>query len=106
MPIEAVIFDWGGTLSSFVEIDMEDMWRMAARHLAPDREDELCARLLAVEERAWQRIAVDQKAFRLAELLADASAEVGLDVAEAVLEEAADHHLDSWTPHIVHDPDA
>jgi putative hydrolase of the HAD superfamily len=104
--IEAVIFDWGGTLSLFADVDMADMWRMAARHLAPDREDELCARLLAVEERAWQRVSVDQRAFRLAELLASASAEVGLDVAEAVLEEAAEHHLDSWTPHIVHDPDA
>jgi putative hydrolase of the HAD superfamily len=104
--IEAVIFDWGGTLSLFADVDMADMWRMAARHLAPDREDELCARLLAVEERAWQRVSVDQRAFRLAELLASASSEVGLDVAEAVLEEAAEHHLDSWTPHIVHDPDA
>src|SRR5437763_14756183 len=85
---------------------MTDVWRMAARHLAPDREDELCRRLIDVEARAWQQVAVDQRAFRLAELLASASAEVGLDVAEAVLEEAADHHLDSWTPHIVHDPDA
>ncbi len=104
--IEAVIFDWGGTLSLFADIDMADMWRMAARHLAPDREDELCQRLIEVEQRAWQRVSVDQRAFRLAELLASASTEVGLDVAEAVLEEAADHHLDSWTPHIVHDPDA
>ncbi|MGH9285454.1 MAG: HAD family hydrolase, partial [Acidimicrobiales bacterium] len=35
-----------------------------------------------------------------------ALAELGLDVAEAVLEEAATHHLDSWAPHISHDPDA
>ena len=104
--VRAVIFDWGGTLSLFADVDMADMWRMAARHLAPDREDELCHRLIAVEEQAWQRVSVDQRAFRLAELLASASSEVGLDVAEAVLEEAADHHLDSWTPHIVHDPDA
>src|SRR5438270_6999531 len=91
--IEAVIFDWGGTLSLFADIDMADMWRMAARHLAPDREDELCQRLIAVEERAWRQIAVDQRAFRLADLLASASTEVGLDVAEAVLEEAAERHL-------------
>ena len=104
--IEAVIFDWGGTLSEFADVDMDDMWRVAARHLSSEREDELCARLQATEARAWQRVSVDQKAFTLAELLAAASAEVGLDVAEAVLEEAAEHHLDSWTPHIVHDPDA
>lgn len=106
MPIEAVVFDWGGTLSVFADIDMEDMWRLAARHLAPDREDELCGRLVAVEAASWARIPVDQRATTLTSLLTLASAELGLDVTEAVLEEAATHHLDSWTPHIRHDPDA
>ncbi len=102
----AVVFDWGGTLTPFVDVDMMDMWRLAARHLAPEREDELCARLVAVEEASWARIAVDQRSTTLSSLLALASAELGLDVAEAVLEEAATHHLDSWTPHVRHDPDA
>ena len=104
--VEAVVFDWGGTLSPFVEVDMMDMWRLAARHLAPDREEELCARLVAVEDASWARIPVDQRSTTLSSLLALASAELGLDVAEAVLEEAATHHLDSWTPHVRHDPDA
>ena len=34
MTIEAVIFDWGGTLTPFSSIEMEDMWRLAGRHLA------------------------------------------------------------------------
>lgn len=106
MPIEAVVFDWGGTLSRFAEVDMEDMWRMAAEHLAPERADELCARLVAVEEASWARIAVDQRSTTLMSLLTLASAELGVDIAEAVLEEAAVHHLDSWTPHVRHDPDA
>src|ERR1700730_11116807 len=93
--IEAVVFDWGGTLSVYADIDMEDMWRLAARHLAPDREDELCARLVLVEEEAWARIAVDQHSFTLAQLLADASNAVGLDIAAAVLEEASHRHLDA-----------
>src|SRR3954469_17458132 len=104
--IEAVIFDWGGTLSVYADIEMQDMWRLAARHLAPDREDEVCERLVAVEQASWDRIPVDFRSTRLPELLATASAELGLDVAEAVLEEAATHHLDSWTPHVRHDPDA
>ena len=106
MVVEAVVFDWGGTLSTYAEVDMMDMWRLAARHLAPDREEEVCARLVAVEEASWARVAVDQRSSRLTSLLALASAELGLDVAEAVLEEAATHHLDSWTPHVRHDPDA
>jgi putative hydrolase of the HAD superfamily len=104
--IDAVIFDWGGTLSVFADVDMEDMWRLAARHLAPDREGELCARLVRVEADAWARIAVDQHSFTLAQLLAEASAAVGLDIAAAVIEEASHRHLDAWTPHIRHDPDA
>ncbi len=106
MAVTAVIFDWGGTLTPFVDVDMMDMWRLAARHLAPDDEEELCARLVAVEEASWARIAVDQRSTTLSSLLALASAEIGLDVTEAVLEEAATHHLDSWTPHVRHDPDA
>ena len=102
----AVVFDWGGTLTPFVDVDMMDMWRLAARHLAPDREEEVCERLVAVEDASWARIAVDQRSTTLSSLLALASAELDLDVAEAVLEEAATHHLDSWTPHVRHDPDA
>jgi putative hydrolase of the HAD superfamily len=104
--MEAVIFDWGGTLSRWVDIDIEDMWRLAARHISAEREEELLQRLIAVEERSWQRTRTDCRSTRLADLLAEASAEIGADVAEAVLEEAATHHLDSWTPNIRHFPDA
>ena len=106
MGVDAVIFDWGGTLSEFVPLEMLDVWRLAARHLAPERAHELTARLVAVEERFWQTTATHQRSATLASLLAAASSEVGLDVADAVLEEAATHHLDAWTPHIRHDPDA
>ena len=104
--IEAVIFDWGGTLSVWAYVDIEDMWRLAAHHIAPDREDALLRQLVAVEERSWERTRTDRRSTRLAELLAEASTEIGADVAEAVLEEAATHHLDTWTPHIRHHPDA
>ena len=106
MPVDAVIFDWGGTLSEFVSIELVDVWRLAARHLDPDREDEIAEVLFAVEDRFWQRTASTQTSGTLAELVAEASAELGLDVAEAVLEEAAVRHLDAWTPHIRHQPDA
>ena len=106
MTVEAVVFDWGGTLAVYAGIEMIDMWRVAARHLAPDREEEVLDRLVALEEASWARIAVDQRSTTLSSLLSAASAELGLDVAEAVLEEAATHHLDSWTPHVRHDPDA
>ncbi|HWE53898.1 MAG TPA: HAD family hydrolase [Acidimicrobiales bacterium] len=104
--MEAVIFDWGGTLSVWADVDIEDMWALAARHIAPDRADELVARLVEVENRAWQRTRTDCRSFRLAELLKEASDAVGADVAEAILEEAETHHLGTWTPHVRHQPDA
>ncbi|MDQ6617013.1 MAG: HAD family hydrolase [Actinomycetota bacterium] len=108
--IEAVIFDWGGTLSVYVDIDMEDMWRMAAQHLAAGsdhrREDEIRNRLVDVEAEAWAGIPLDQRSFTLAQLLAKASEALHLDVAAAVIEEATQGHLDAWTPHIRHDPAA
>ena len=106
MTVTAVVFDWGGTLAEFVSAELVDAWRLAARHLAPDREDELTDRMVAVEAAFWATTASHQRSATLADLLAAAAAELHLDVAEALLEEAAVRHLDSWTPHIRHDPDA
>ncbi len=106
MAVEAVIFDWGGTLSEFVPLEMVDVWTLAARHLAPEREAEVAERLCAVEARFWERTAGACRSGTLADLVGEASAELGLDVAEAVLEEAAVRHLDAWTPHIRHHHDA
>jgi putative hydrolase of the HAD superfamily len=104
--LDAVVFDWGGTLSLFVEAELVDAWRLVARHLAPDREDEVTEVLVAVEEEFWATTSTHQRSGTLAELLAAASDRLGLDAAEALLEEAATRHLDAWTPHVVHDPDA
>jgi putative hydrolase of the HAD superfamily len=106
MTIEAVIFDWGGTLSEFVDAELVDAWRLAARHIDPSYEDEIAARLVQVEADFWATTSSHQRSATLADLLATATKELGLDVAEALLEEAAVHHLDAWTPHIRHDPDA
>ena len=106
MSVDAVIFDWGGTLSVFVEAELVDAWRLVARHLAPDREDEVTEVLVAVEEEFWATTSTHQRSGTLAQLLAAATDRLGLDAAEALLEEAATRHLDAWTPHIRHDPDA
>jgi len=107
--LDAVIFDWGGTLSDYAAIELVDMWRLAARHLAtytPFGEDELVARLASVEQAFWDTTSTHQRSGTLGALLRSASDELGLDVGEAVLEQAAVHYLDSWTPHIQHDPEA
>jgi putative hydrolase of the HAD superfamily len=104
--LDAVIFDWGGTLSKWALVDLVDVWRLAARHLRPDDEDSLVRSLIEVELRCWARVEATQESATLADILRIATEALGMDVADAVLEEAAVHHLDSWTPHIEHDPDA
>lgn len=104
--LEAVVFDWGGTLSLHVEVELLDLWRVAARRLDPAREEDVVRRLVAVEAASWARTRTTQRSARLLDLLREASDELELDVAEAVLEEAAASHLDAWTPSIRHDPDA
>jgi putative hydrolase of the HAD superfamily len=109
MTLEAVVFDWGGTLtagSTIVTLELEDMWRASARRLAPDREEELTAALFRAEQHFWERTTTTLESGTLADLLQAASSEVGLDVTDALLQEAATHHLDAWTPHITHDADA
>ncbi|MEY2452079.1 MAG: putative hydrolase of the superfamily [Acidimicrobiaceae bacterium] len=109
MTLEAVVFDWGGTLtagSTIVNLELEDVWRASARRLDPAREEELTAALFKAERHFWERTTTTLESGTLADLLAAASLEVGLDVTDALLEEAASHHLDAWTPHIEHDADA
>ena len=108
-PVQAVIFDWGGTLAHYAGVEMADMWQLAARHLVghtPGDEATIQRRLAAVEIAMWERTATDARAASLSDLLAEATRDLGADVAAAVLEEAGTHYLDMWTPHIRHVPDA
>ena len=54
--IEAVLFDWGGTLSVHADVDLLDTWRAAARVLAPDDPEPVAAALLAAEDRVVARV--------------------------------------------------
>jgi putative hydrolase of the HAD superfamily len=107
MELDAVVFDWGGTLttSDLGQADLIDLWRLAAHHLDPKREDALVASLVAIDARFWERTTTTFESWRLADILETASAELDLDVTDAVLEEAATHHLDGWTTHIRHEPE-
>jgi putative hydrolase of the HAD superfamily len=104
--LEAVVFDWGGTLTDWALVDLADMWRLAARHINRAREQEIVERLVEVEKDCWLQVERTHRSARLTDVLRAATRALHLDVTEAVLEEAATHHLDSWTQHIQHDDDA
>lgn len=113
-PVEAVIFDWGGTLTPWHTIDLGQQWRVFARevHGIPiesdevpqedlDRAHELADRILEVEDRAWKRgRAEDRSSAHLDEILREA----GLDPREDRHHVALAAYRRFWEPHTLTDP--
>ena len=98
MPLQAVLFDWGGTLTTFHSIDMIDGWRVAAQVLAPDRVDEVAAALLAAEDDVWARTTSTLRSATTAEVLRNASRVTGLPVDEVLHDKAILSYLEHWAP--------
>ncbi len=108
MTLEAVIFDWGGTLTPFHTIDLADLWAVAARILAPDRAEPLTEALLAVEQEFWARVERDSglASTTLDEMIAAAAERTGVQLESVVKDQALAAHLEAWTPHTHTDSDA
>jgi putative hydrolase of the HAD superfamily len=75
--VDAVIFDWGGTLTPWKNMDGRAWWRIAAELAAaglidPDRVNAVAELLYAAEERVWQRARDEHRSGTLAEVLAAA----------------------------------
>ncbi|WP_242606024.1 HAD family hydrolase [Frankia sp. Cppng1_Ct_nod] len=102
----AVVFDWGGTLTPFHDVDLLDLWRVVARDLAPGHAAELTWLLEDTERQWWATEGGAGRSGTVMELLAAVSAAVGLDVSGAVHRVSARHDLRAWTPHTVCDPEA
>ncbi|WKV16475.1 HAD family hydrolase [Janibacter limosus] len=113
-PVQAVVFDWGGTLTPWHTIDLGQQWRVFARevHGIPldsddvpqedlDRAQELADRILAVEDRARRRgRADDRSSAHLDEILREA----GLDPREDRHHVAPAAYRRFWEPHTRTDP--
>ena len=92
MTIEAVIFDWGGTLTPWHTVEPIGAWIDAVR------DEELAARLLAAEEEIWAR----SRDEHVSGTIEDVFAAVGVTPTDAM--HRAVH--DWWEPHTYLDPDA
>ena len=100
--VEAVLFDWGGTLSTHVPVDLLDMWRAAAQVLAPHDPEPLAAALLAAEERWWREsVAAGDRSGTTELLVRSVAQDVHLDVAAAL-----DAYHGAWEVTVQHDPAA
>ena len=100
--LRAVLFDWGGTLSTHVDVDLLDMWRAAAAVLAPDDPEPVAAALLAAEDAWWRtNVAAGDRSGTTEELVRSVARETHLDVPGAL----AAYHA-AWELTVAHDPDA
>ncbi len=101
MAVEAVIFDWGGTLTPWHDLDLLASWRAYAEVYDPPRADDLAAELLAAEGDAWRRARDDQASGTLDDLFR----RVGVHPEGPRHAAAMAAYLDFWAPHTLVDPD-
>jgi putative hydrolase of the HAD superfamily len=99
--IDAVLFDWGGTLTPWHTIDLVAQWRVYAAVYDPPRADALAAALFDQEIEAWRRATEHHRSGTLDELLRAA----GVDPNGERHQAAMRAYLDFWTPHTYIDPD-
>lgn len=103
--IRAVIFDWGGTLSPWHDVDLVAAWYAYSSSYDPRRAGALAHELYAAEIGRWQeqhRSAGATGAGRLEQVLRDC----GIDLASERHQRAMAAYLAAWDPHTLADPDA
>jgi putative hydrolase of the HAD superfamily len=103
--IEAVIFDWGGTLTPWHTIDIREVWRAYARAFTDagdEAVEELAARLHSAEDAAWATVRDHHRSATMDEVFLAAG-----------VEPAGGRHLDAlaayqlaFEPHTWTDPEA
>jgi HAD superfamily hydrolase (TIGR01509 family) len=95
--VDAVIFDWGGTLTPWHTLDLAEEWRVYARVVAPDDVDNIAAALISAGDEVWAAARVQQQSATLDDLLAAA----GVPHDGAAIRALRDF----WEPHTYTDPD-
>lgn len=102
-PVEAIIFDWGGTLTPWHTIDLRAQWQAFADGfgaLACARDD-LAARLHAAEDAAWARSRSEHRSAHLGDVLA----KVSLHEGEPATDAGVAAYREFWVPHTFTHPD-
>jgi putative hydrolase of the HAD superfamily len=104
MTVDAVVFDWGGTLTPWHDIDLVEQW--SAYAVVYDLSDAtLAARLADAEVALWR----EQQASRGANgtgTLDHVFASCGVDTDDDRHGPALAAYLEGWDPHTLADPDA
>jgi putative hydrolase of the HAD superfamily len=96
--VEAVIFDWGGTLTPWHDVDAARLWSWVCEpHFPPAQVAQRAAALLAAEDELWRLCRTEQRSATMSQVFDMA----GVTVTEALL----DSYVRAWEPHTFTDPD-
>jgi putative hydrolase of the HAD superfamily len=105
MALRAVVFDWGGTLTPWHDIDLVAQWYAYAEVYDPEHASGLAHRLAEAEISRWaaQR---DSHGAQSAGALNQLFLDEGVDITSARHLRALGNYLDFWDPHTLADPQA
>jgi putative hydrolase of the HAD superfamily len=105
-PVEAVIFDWGGTLTPWHTVDVRDAWLAYACSYDPqapvDRTAELADRLHRAEDAAW----VAGRDHHTSTTIGQVFAAAGIQACGQLHAAGMDAYVSAWEPHTWTDPEA
>jgi putative hydrolase of the HAD superfamily len=97
--IDAVIFDWGGTLTPWHNIDAIELWStVCAPHFPADEVAARATALADAEDELWRLSRTEHRSATMSAVFALA----GITVTEAFLAS----YVDAWEPHTFTDHDA
>jgi len=98
MPVQAVIFDWGGTLTPWHTIDHVELWRsVCAPHFPDDRDNRAMALHLASND-LWRASETEQRSSTIYGVFERAGIKPTADLLAS--------YFQAWEPHTYTDPEA
>ncbi len=105
MTVRAVVFDWGGTLTPWHDIELVSQWYAYAEIYDPEHASALAHRLAEAEVRRW-RVQRESEGAEPAGALDQIFLDEGIDTTQARHLRALGCYLDFWSPHTYADPQA
>ncbi|HEY7142838.1 MAG TPA: HAD family hydrolase [Streptosporangiaceae bacterium] len=99
MTVDAVIFDWGGTLTPWHSVDHVELWRAVCRpHFPAGRAGAVASAIHRAEQDLWLAAEQDQRSATMEEVFALA----GVTATDGLLAS----YSAAWEPHTFTDPEA
>jgi putative hydrolase of the HAD superfamily len=98
-PVQAVIFDWGGTLTPWHTVDHVRLWQeVCARHYADEHAQRHATAIREAEQELWRAAESDHRSATIHHVFARA----GVEPTDSFLAS----YFEAWEPHTLTDPEA